>query len=326
MNRDRNENAGFTLIELLVVIAIIAILAAILFPVFAQAREKARQTSCLSNTKQMGLGIMMYVQDYDETFPATYYYGDPTTSGNFDLTGIYQWSGLTQPYVKNVQIFVCPSDKVKGVAPTNFIGNNLGYGSGGSVALNPAFQDIQAPRISYTANEAVMPRPRGGVGGVQIGQPQSVVSLAAVDAPASVIAVTEFTDYTNAISGTGPGGTTNKSHRPSDAWARDAAGVTPYDTSTNAGSAPIYALSADAAKAIFAAQPTAPFGGGSYPHLIYVNAGRHSGGNTFTFCDGHSKWYRIDQTLSCSNNLWGKLAYNQGGQPILCPGTGLPVQ
>jgi prepilin-type N-terminal cleavage/methylation domain-containing protein len=65
----RKSNKGFTLIELLVVIAIIAILAAILFPVFAQAREKARQTSCLSNCKQIGLSLQMYAQDYDETLP-----------------------------------------------------------------------------------------------------------------------------------------------------------------------------------------------------------------------------------------------------------------
>ena len=67
--RRRTPNTGFTLIELLVVIAIIAILAAILFPVFAQAREKARQTACLSNNRQIGLGLNMYVQDYDESFP-----------------------------------------------------------------------------------------------------------------------------------------------------------------------------------------------------------------------------------------------------------------
>src|SRR5947208_16218835 len=65
----RTQKRGFTLIELLVVIAIIAILAAILFPVFAQAREKARQTTCLSNLKQLGLGFRMYLQDYDDTFP-----------------------------------------------------------------------------------------------------------------------------------------------------------------------------------------------------------------------------------------------------------------
>jgi prepilin-type N-terminal cleavage/methylation domain-containing protein/prepilin-type processing-associated H-X9-DG protein len=82
------KRSAFTLIELLVVIAIIAILAAILFPVFAQAREKARQTVCLSNEKEMGLAMMMYIQDYDECYPWTYF-------NNYD------WTIATQPYVKN---------------------------------------------------------------------------------------------------------------------------------------------------------------------------------------------------------------------------------
>jgi prepilin-type N-terminal cleavage/methylation domain-containing protein len=93
---------GFTLIELLVVIAIIAILAAILFPVFAQAREKARQTSCLSNHKQYALATLMYVQDYDETFPYSSYL-DPT----YCVVTFYQ---VVNPYVKNQQITVCPSE------------------------------------------------------------------------------------------------------------------------------------------------------------------------------------------------------------------------
>jgi len=102
---------GFTLIELLVVIAIIAILAAILFPVFARAREKARQTSCLSNVKQMGLGVMMYAQDYDERMP--YHYRPsalPITMPDNSVTWTYSpWANQVYPYINNLQIFVCPS-------------------------------------------------------------------------------------------------------------------------------------------------------------------------------------------------------------------------
>jgi len=100
------RRCGFTRIELLVVIAIIAILAAILFPVFARAREKARQTTCLSNVKQIGLGLMMYVQDYDERYPDARYGTDPSP---YPL--IYE---CLVPYLKNNQLWICPTSGGRG--------------------------------------------------------------------------------------------------------------------------------------------------------------------------------------------------------------------
>jgi prepilin-type N-terminal cleavage/methylation domain-containing protein len=100
---------GFTLIELLVVIAIIAILAAILFPVFARAREKARQTACLSNAKQMALGVQMYAQDYDETVIP--YYQDGNSPASMRL-----WWNILNPYVMNMQVYLCPSSPMPGAA------------------------------------------------------------------------------------------------------------------------------------------------------------------------------------------------------------------
>ncbi len=112
----RRFSTAFTLIELLVVIAIIAILASILFPVFAQAREKSRSTSCLSNTKQLGTATQMYIQDYDEKlfFRASTAVPSVSRSGaivpnNAALLPVYWWNAV-MPYLKNSQVMVCPSD------------------------------------------------------------------------------------------------------------------------------------------------------------------------------------------------------------------------
>jgi prepilin-type N-terminal cleavage/methylation domain-containing protein len=104
----KRRSSAFTLIELLVVIAIIAILAAILFPVFAQAREKARQTSCLSNMKQIGIGLLMYASDYDSIYP-------PSQLGAG--TELVSWPQIMQPYIKNEQVFTCPSSSAGAFSP-----------------------------------------------------------------------------------------------------------------------------------------------------------------------------------------------------------------
>ncbi len=151
---------AFTLIELLVVIAIIAILAAILFPVFAQAREKARQTSCLSNQKQLGLGTMMYVQDYDETYPMTANYGEPAATRTI-------WSDMVAPYLKNRDIFKCPS----AVSP----GYPNGWAERGYAAIGMSAQLAYAPTGSPDALEGF----------------PSVMGIAAVEEPARFALITE---------------------------------------------------------------------------------------------------------------------------------------
>jgi prepilin-type N-terminal cleavage/methylation domain-containing protein/prepilin-type processing-associated H-X9-DG protein len=130
---------GFTLIELLVVIAIIAILAAILFPVFARAREKARQTSCLSNVKQLGLGFHMYIQDYDERFP-TYFWGE----GNSGIPNSCTWWGGIYPYVKNTELYVCPS------SPINWHNTWSVW-----INFNPNFSENPLTPINYGYNELI---------------------------------------------------------------------------------------------------------------------------------------------------------------------------
>ena len=158
MRKCGSTRRGFTLIELLVVIAIIAILAAILFPVFAQAREKARQTACLSNMKQLGLGIMQYAQDYDETMPIASTASPASFKGatGATITTTGYWWLVIQPYIKSMEVMVCPS-----------LGRDKGWPKSGS---NTG---------SYGANY------RGAIGR------RAAVSLASHEQPASLITLSE---------------------------------------------------------------------------------------------------------------------------------------
>ncbi len=150
----RRMTPGFTLIELLVVIAIIAILAAILFPVFAQAREKARAIVCLSNQKQIALAVVMYANDYDETLV-------PGRNGStFDFTQQFYFDYLLNPYVKNQNIWTCPSVGIQ---------SQFGQQLIRSIGMNTVVA------VDYLA----------------WGPPPSPVALASIDYPAELIVMCE---------------------------------------------------------------------------------------------------------------------------------------
>jgi prepilin-type N-terminal cleavage/methylation domain-containing protein/prepilin-type processing-associated H-X9-DG protein len=147
---------GFTLIELLVVIAIIAILAAILFPVFAKAREKARQTSCLNNNRQLATAFLMYAQDYDERCMHSGVFlsaiAVPGSGGAADGSNVNWWRYELQPYVKNWQIFLCPSGP--SVGDPSYAGNQLTRQYGfNTYVTGVAMGTIQSPATTVALGD-----------------------------------------------------------------------------------------------------------------------------------------------------------------------------
>jgi prepilin-type N-terminal cleavage/methylation domain-containing protein/prepilin-type processing-associated H-X9-DG protein len=164
------RSRGFTLIELLVVIAIIAILAAILFPVFARARENARRASCQSNLKQIGLGLIQYVQDYDERLPLRRF--EPIADPNWDDNS---WRTVIQPYVKSTQVMVCPSN------PDN-----------SKATFDPEFKRSYAGNTNWlnASSSATQPASSSDETGF-FGQAHTI-PLALIDNPSQLIAVTEL--------------------------------------------------------------------------------------------------------------------------------------
>jgi prepilin-type N-terminal cleavage/methylation domain-containing protein/prepilin-type processing-associated H-X9-DG protein len=145
------KRKAFTLIELLVVIAIIAILAAILFPVFARARENARRASCISNLKQIGLGVMMYAQDYDDTLPHAYSVDGAPSPDGIDTFGdggaTWVWWQMIYPYTKSSQINICPSFN-----PSSVNRWQARYGANFIVLDHPAYAPVKLASIQTVAN------------------------------------------------------------------------------------------------------------------------------------------------------------------------------
>jgi prepilin-type N-terminal cleavage/methylation domain-containing protein/prepilin-type processing-associated H-X9-DG protein len=262
--RSRRSSA-FTLIELLVVIAIIAILAAILFPVFAQARDKARQTSCISNQKQLGLAFAQYTQDYDELFPIAAAYSCAVTGTcwmyNYNVQTPYNWrtsqkgqgrelaaaqywANTLQPYVKNYGVYVCPSCPV-----VRNVGIDADYAS-------PVVPPVPS---SYTMNGLL-----------------NSYSLASVVAPSTLPVVWE---------GRGKDARLGFSFANPSLICNDGTQPCYYKPATNPGTP--------------ARQCAAGNGGQGAMYVIQNAAGTnvtmyiHSGGATFLYVDTHAKWHKL---------------------------------
>jgi len=277
---------AFTLIELLVVIAIIAILAAILFPVFAQAKEAAKKTACLSNNKQLGTGFYLYAADSDDILPQTSWENtltpSPTNPG--DKYQIH-WTFNIQPYVKNWDMFVCNSDSTPAkpkypCASTAAIGQLVG----GVMTC-----DWMVPKYSYIPNYNLIPA-----------HDWLPVSMTAFANPADLILLGERRNSLDngTLMGAHKGTSGFNPSQPCPAWtlvsytglASPSAGTYSY---WNRAQAEYHALNDKNDKS----------------DIVRVKWDRHSGGGNYAYADGHAKFQKLDQTLNPTNYGYGEKWY-----------------
>ena len=290
---------AFTLIELLVVIAIIAILAAILFPVFAQARAKARQTACLSNMKQIGIGTQMYIQDYDGVIPpALIYYAPRLANGNQDTSGPpICWPSLIHPYLKNEDIFVCPSA-------------NDGLFTPDSTYIKTSGGAATTKQYTGVTTSAVAPFGTGGDGS-QCVKAASTDTRCSTNATGNLCVVNRLSYARNAIPdtssswstagfyGTGPksgfvGSTTYNDLTESDVKA-PATTIQLFDAITGSTSTANVLGQGSSMRAIQTELRTDRFPDDQANKPDY----RHNGGYVVLYGDGHAGWKKWGSSKAC---------------------------
>jgi prepilin-type N-terminal cleavage/methylation domain-containing protein len=311
---------AFTLIELLVVIAIIAILAAILFPVFAQAKLAAKKAADLSNSKQLGTSLQIYITDYDDFYPVN---NHRVSNGVVEL----HWSWMILPYVKNEQIFVSPVDKNGGWAPSCFDAstNNRGFGvpgvqNNGCVAQGYGAGQftIQVGRLSYTGNQLLMPRKRSDA------DTSTAINSTVVDGVADTILIAPMTESIECMRRGGPTGEA-RTYRPT-LGVRDSASITNSFSNALPATSQLWALQEAEARTIFACNTGTP-GASSVDHVLrYTHPGRFGNGNNYVYADSHAKFADFYRTLNPRQFQWGKAGYSIGGATVIDRATGLPVQ
>jgi len=275
---NRYKQKGFTLIELLVVIAIIAILAAILFPVFATARAKARSASCLSNVKQLGLAYLMYCDDWDETFPLhNYLIATDDDILGWGMTWI-EWEWSLMPYIKNENIFMCPD-----------VGGKWGYyvQDWGLWDYQYSGYGIAIPHSCSWADVGLPTRTLG-----QCPNPASQFVIAdSQTSPDGCFAGVEFFPGFE-----GPSGNLDAFPAAGSTfgwpWLFCPLGDVSISGAASGGCGPVLVTDTEQYP--------------QYPTPNYGLAVRHNGGGNFAFLDGHAKWMNaISATTKRDPDIWG---------------------